>query len=342
MRVKTILAVLFFLAAPVIVFADTESSPFPYTVETADKKHIFVSVKPDCERCWGSDKYRQSGMYLNDGSTTPLWTVEWNNYIFLPNGGKYVVRKAKWADYTATYREAVFSFVAEGRILKTYETRDLSDFPYLLPHTSSHYKVLNSSFNSDLSDGAVMKLDHGDGYPANQGAKIDAENRTFQIGTLHGDTYLFDLETGNIISTEHPARKTTFWLCGAVAVGFAAFLFLARNLRLNGFALKIANYAAGFFLVSGLFLIPVVTVWIHQTVPADASRFFPGFGDLCWMSVSMFPRYLLTSLNLISPPENYALSVNYEVTFMWLLVFWLPCAWLAGWLTGFINPKSKI
>ena len=39
------------------------------------------------------DKWTVSGMYRNDGSTTPLWTVDWYAYeVDVPNGGEHVVR----------------------------------------------------------------------------------------------------------------------------------------------------------------------------------------------------------------------------------------------------------
>src|SRR5688572_16685795 len=101
---KTFFAVLFFLVFQSSALADTEGMIFPYTAETADKKHVFVVVDPKCGLCWGDDRYKQSGMYLNDGSAVPLWTVDWRNYIFLPNGGRHVVRLGRWARYSAAYR----------------------------------------------------------------------------------------------------------------------------------------------------------------------------------------------------------------------------------------------
>lgn len=324
--------------------ADTESSPFPYQAVTADKKHVFVIVKSDCKLCWGSDKYKVSGMYLNDGSTDPLWTVDWQNYIFLPNGGKHVVRKGRWARYSATYREEVFSFIEEGNVLKTYSAGDLIAFPFLLPHSSSHYNVMNSTLRSDFpNDGAAarLKTDNGEGYALNDGVRIDNENNTIQIETFHGDKYLFDLHTGNIISSNQPSRNAAIALFCVLVIGYIAYLFLAARINLNFMLTGVINYGVGIVVGLLLFLIPIISVWLYKIPVSEYEPSYPDFSILSYLQISMFPSYLLASLNIITQPENSVLQSDPETMLLWVLFFWAPFFVCIGLLNCFVVSKLR-
>ncbi len=218
---KFIFTVLFFFNLSLIVFAQHPDSgwSYSYTAETADKKYIFVMRNPNGDDYLVGDKYKQSGMYLNDGSTTPLWTLNWRNSIYLPNDGKHIIRLGR-LNYSATYREEGFTFIAEGKVLNTYQTKDLITFPFLLPHHSNGYDIHYSRLAPNLpNDGVLMKVDNGAGYPLNSGATFDSEKKTMQIETFHGDKYLFDFTTGNIISSFRPSRN--------LAIGLFCILVIA-------------------------------------------------------------------------------------------------------------------
>lgn len=88
---------LLILLSPINVPADTEGVIPPHTLETADKKYIFVmlrSVGRQNTFLGQSDKYPQSGLYLNDSSSNPLWTVDWPGFVILPADGIHLVRQA--------------------------------------------------------------------------------------------------------------------------------------------------------------------------------------------------------------------------------------------------------
>jgi hypothetical protein len=334
------LTFLFFIVFPFTVFG----SQYSYTAETADKKYIFVMRNPnycfdDCE------KYSQSGMYLNDGLTTPLWTVDWQNYVYLPNDGKHIVRRGK-LHYSATYREQVFTFLAEGNVLKTYETTDLITFPWLLPHSSNGYGINYSPLDPDLpNDGVLMKVDKFNYYPLNSGAVFDNEKQTMQIETFHGDKYLFDFNTGNIISSERPSRNLAFALFCALIIGYAAYLFFAARAKLGESLLNISICAAGILVTVFLFLIPIISILPYKISCNTHEPDYPDFWTCCYLSVSMLPRYLLTSLNIISLPTMDMPSSSYETTISWLLLFWLPCTWFFAILTkysiSFLKSKQR-
>lgn len=325
---KIIFTILFILASCSIILADTEASVFNYVSTTADKKFVFVMLNPALHNGWLTDKYPQSGMYLNDGSTTLLWTVDWLNYVFLPGDGKHIVRRGTWARYSATYEEEAFSFFDEGRLLKIYRTNDLVDFPWLLPHTVSHYKVIIGNFNQNpLNDGVLIKVDNGEGYPINSGVEIDNENLTISIQTFHDDKYLFDLKTGEVISSTHPTRNTAVILFSVFMLGYFVWLYLrAKSLPQNS-RIKISNIIAVFLVTFSLLMIPVISVFSNQINGTENYEYSPTVFDYAFLSIQMFPQYLLTNFKIISPlSDNVAIRTSLGTNLEWLIIFWFPCA----------------
>jgi hypothetical protein len=199
------------LLASINVSADDERVLRPYTLETADKKYIFVmlrNVGPQDDLLRRSGKYPQSGLYLNNGSRTPLWTVDWPGFVILPADGIHLVRRGPWPRQEDGYNVEALSFFANGKLLKRYSVRDLVDFPWLLPRSVSHYQweqelPANSQFDKvtfRLLDGS--EFDEGD-----QGVIIDNIAGTLKLATLTGEEYVFDLKSGGILRANRPMRK---------------------------------------------------------------------------------------------------------------------------------------
>jgi hypothetical protein len=344
---KPILAVLFFLAFQLSVFAQHPDSGWihSYTAETSDKKYIFVMRRKGGDDYLLGDKYPQSGMYLNDGSMEPLWTVDWKQRVFLPDDGKHVVRLGR-LHYSASYREEVFAFFAEGNVLKTYQTRDLIDFPYLLPHSSAGYGIIYSPQDPNSThDGVRMKVDNYNHYPLNSGAVIDNENQTLAIETCHGDKYLFDFTTGDIISAQRPSRNLALTLFGVLIAAYAVYLFFAARAELGETFSSLATCAAGLLITFFLFLIPIISIFPYKTQCDYHLPDYPDFWTCCLLSVSMLPRYLLTSLNLISPPTQDIPIVGFEAIVFWTALFWFPCfvffSYLSKFIISFLKSKRR-
>jgi hypothetical protein len=325
--------------------ADQEGVFASFTAETSDKKYIFVMLNPENPSGWGNDKFSQSGMYLNDGSTTPLWTVDWLNRVFLPADGEHVVRRDKYRRYSATYEEESLSFFHKDNLLKTYRTKDIVDFPWLLPHTSSHYKVtIADLYLNSPGDGVLMKVDRGEGYPLNSGVEIDNKNQTISIQTFHNDTYLFDLKTGNIISSTQPTRNTAIILFSIFLIGYFLYVYLRSKKSLQKPRLNISNLAAGLLITFLLLIIPIISVSFNQVYDVAYAKYFPTFFGYACLSIQMFPRYLLTALKIINPPpENFCISFDSEDNLKWLALFWSPCVLFFACLDRiFVLKLSKI
>jgi hypothetical protein len=254
-------------------------------------------------------------------------TVDWKSRVYLPDDGKHVVRVGGWNDYSATYREEAFTFFSQGEELKAYRTTDLITFPHLLPHSSAGYRINYAPFAADVKhDGAVMKVDHGSStYPINTGARFDNEKRTMRIETYHGDRYLFDFTTGRIISAERPSRDLALALFGALFVGYCAFLFFAARCERRETVWSLTVSAVGYLMTSSVFLIPIFSILPYKSSGTPYAPDYPDFWTSCYLSVSMLPQYLLTSLNLLSPPANGLPDTTIETTLLWLIFFWIPC-----------------
>ena len=341
---------LVFIMLGQVVFADTEGSQFPYTAETADKKYIFVILNcanPDCPNPPKDETYLQSGMYFNDGSKTPLWTVDWLAYVFLPNDGKHIVRRGRWARFSGTYEEEAFSFFAEGNLLKTYQTKDLVDFPWLLPHTVSHYTWGNTCFipNSE-SDGASMKVG-GDYYPTNSGVKFDNENQIVEIETSFNDKLTFDLKTGEMISATHPSRVICFTLFAGLLIGYFIYRFKTFRTFPAKSLLNFSSIIIGLTFSFSLIGLPAIAVDFAE-IKGNCDDLVTLF-DKLWLSFYLFPIYCTSFFNY-NPQESEILLHLGESQFLsWSLSFWFPCLLIFSfldrsivWATSKISRRNAI
>jgi hypothetical protein len=187
---RHLLAVLILAIAAPDAAAYKPAPPRTYATESPDGRHVFVMISPLAEarelEMWIEEtqnkikairgKFPRSGMYRNDGSTEPLWAVDWYAYVVhVPSGGEYVVRYTAggygWMDQPALV------FYHQGTLLRAYEIGDLVTIPAL--------------------------IDHGDWLG---GRTLDDAARTIEVTTELGDRYVFDVRTGEMISRFRPVR----------------------------------------------------------------------------------------------------------------------------------------
>jgi hypothetical protein len=129
--------------------------------------------------------YTKSGLYKNDGSKEPLWTVDWyKSPVVVADDGLHLIAFGRWPyfkeamtkppDAEALKREAL-SFYAKGKLLRTYSIGELVDTPALLPRSVSHFRWLKSSAILDVS-------------------------RQFEVITQDGNRVLFEMATGKLLN----------------------------------------------------------------------------------------------------------------------------------------------
>src|SRR5438309_502884 len=141
--------------------ADRMSPPFNYKRPTPDGRFVFVMISG-----WPADRdglrfkenlaaemrairatYPRSGLYRNDGSTVPLWTVDWYAYdVDVASDGVHLVRHGPW---TSSSDEEAFSFFARGQLVRSYRVKDVLDFPVLMPHSVSHFQWIDAQHFDD-------------------------------------------------------------------------------------------------------------------------------------------------------------------------------------------------
>lgn len=324
---KILLYLVLSLFACQTVIADSEGGPFSYTVISADRQHIFVNLVPFDAAAGFVERgvtYHQSGMYVNDGSTDPLWTVDWNARVYLPNGGRYVVRRGTWARFSGTYTEEALSFFDRGDLLKAYSARDLAAFPWLLPHSVSHYKWEDNCFNSAERD-VVVKLG-GYEYPNNESVSFAADETLMVAATSLGDRLTFDLTTGNIISVSHPARTLTTAILALMLLAYFVYRYRSSTYARQAGILRPINLWIGLVLTVSAILVPAVAVRYTGQAAWDCSNYLPTLSQHLHITFFLFPAWLAGMLGVAVGP-SVTLQPN-----SWAIL--IPCgvAWASFWL----------
>ena len=168
--IRTIVLNLGIIFCSSLAVADTPAPPRPYKKVVNNGRYVFVML-PQMGHHQG---YSESGLYRNDGSKTPLWTVYWYAFeIDAVSDGVHLVRLGPWA---GRYDQEAITFFAYGNPLRSYKINELVTFPWLMPHTVSHFTWI-------------------------AGGSLNDEKLTYILTTLHGERYVFDVTTGKIISS---------------------------------------------------------------------------------------------------------------------------------------------
>lgn len=129
-----IIIVISYILASSPVFSDSEALPSDFSQVTKNSDFIFVMLSPFEKRTL---EYNQSGLYKNNGTQLPEWTVDWYSFGVIPHSnGKHLVRFGPWA--SSVLQEAL-SFYKNGKLIKQYNISDLIKDKSKLEHTVSHF-----------------------------------------------------------------------------------------------------------------------------------------------------------------------------------------------------------
>lgn len=167
-------------------YCDTVIPPYSYTVISSNNKYVFVMLAPKEEfdlitkdkelretALSIRKKYKRSGLYLNDSSTSPIWTVDWYSYsAILSSDGNYVVRFESWA---TNLQEEAFGIYHTGELVKSYKVKGLVKNNKLLKYSVSHFKWKCNLY-------------------------LDEAKNQLQITTLDKNKYVFSLKNGRQMS----------------------------------------------------------------------------------------------------------------------------------------------
>jgi hypothetical protein len=191
--------------------------PASWTQVSDDGRYLLVMVSPlSIDQDAGSGpledkqvrpiraKYLQSGLYRNDGSTTPLWTIDYfsRHEVHIAPDGEHLV--------VAADDQFVGNFYAKGKRLAGYG--------YSLSELVSFVR-----FKS------MMSLR----FPSCVWSNYDANNLTYTVRTNQGEEFVFDVTTGRLVGRRSPwALYFGLSLAGVLtALGFATVLIVRRRRR---------------------------------------------------------------------------------------------------------------
>jgi hypothetical protein len=161
-RLVLLFAILAAFLPGLAVGRDKMIGPHSYKQVTSDGKFVFVMLysrdvdhpefskeKNDSIRDIRA-KYKNSGMYKNDGSDKPLWTVDWyGREVLVPSDGVHLVRLNATPGIRATKdrnkkvgpmesKQEVLAIFDRGTLLSAYSLAELIAVPSELPHSVSH------------------------------------------------------------------------------------------------------------------------------------------------------------------------------------------------------------
>jgi hypothetical protein len=120
-------------------------------------------------------RYTRSGMYRNDGSGVPLWTVDW--YATRVDPSPDGIHAVRLEPCPTGFGGEVLGFVAGGRVLRSYRVEDLVAHPERL----------------DRSAGYVRWL---------AGDRHDWGRFVYTVRTAEGRSLAFDVRSGELVAGE--------------------------------------------------------------------------------------------------------------------------------------------
>ena len=207
-------------AALVVVWAgvapaESRRWPLSYTKTTPNGQYVLVMIPPPfpgqrspwSEAAVNSDRqirstYAHSGLYRNDGSNTPLWTIGWCDSRVEPlSDGFHLVRHG---GSLGAEGEAV-AFFANGSLVGSYAISELMDLSSRMPRTGSGWILWASSLR--LLDDA----------------------KQYEIWTRHGEHYVFDVTTGEIVRQFRLPRVLLGIAIGLVVVAIVSVCLFRRR-----------------------------------------------------------------------------------------------------------------
>jgi len=193
--------------------ADKPAPPLTYTTMVANGKYIFVMISP-----WPAkeeirfyqpessakikaleeeirfykikalrDRYKKGGLYKNDGSKDPLWTVDWFRFdVDVSSDGVHLVRHGEWPLLSGKFREKdrapskkdlgqeAVSFFANGKPVAHHTIGELVGDATKLPMSVSHFMWWKDK-------------------------RFDDDRKIVEIVTLDRMAFTFDIKTGKIV-----------------------------------------------------------------------------------------------------------------------------------------------
>lgn len=177
-------------------------------------------------------KYPCSGLYRNDGSDKPIWTVNWYaQWVFVHPDGKHLVRIGPWPRLgnpgQRLYDELAIAFYRNGNELEKYAVKDLVSNPQSLPVSKSHYEW-RKDISFDEPKGILSLVTKSDESYEFKVSEMSPENNSSVINCNPNALYKYNQEL----------KYTLLILAGLAPISLAGILLIrrmakAKNLRID-------------------------------------------------------------------------------------------------------------
>lgn len=180
--------------------ADSPAPPVPLVFTSDSGSDVaFTMIPPKYGKDYKIEKEAFGVAYKvgDDGSLKELYRTDgWYSFqVFVSRDGRHLVRMGLWSvGHEPAKDDLAVAFYEDGKLLKEYSTADLvKDITKVVPTTSHYFWQAPSPVDDKVTEAEQLRLR----------LHIDYTN-TFELHTIDGWTYAFDVTTGKINST----RKT--------------------------------------------------------------------------------------------------------------------------------------
>jgi hypothetical protein len=178
------LLTIIFMLMPAVALADSEAAPHSYKELVPSNEFVFVMIYPNSEEVKTEDGkvYTKTGLYNNDNSIVPLWTIEgYSHKVYISLDGNYAAKLGPWPRLTESknrdLNQLVVAFYDRGKLTREYYIKDLVVDANKLQRSVSHFQ-----FNKELNFNEAQDM--------------------LELETYDGSKYVFDMKTGEIASAD--------------------------------------------------------------------------------------------------------------------------------------------
>ncbi len=191
-----LLALAILLALVSTSFSDSPPRPDPLVFTSdygSDVLFTMVPAQHDKEKDVIKPAFGVAYRVGKDGKFTELYrTTNWYSFeVHISVDGKHLVQMGPWniGSGPSTNHLAI-AFHKDGKPLKSYSTAELIKDPKQVEVSTSHYRWQAPSSRIKLTADQVLQLQ----------PKLSYDDK-FTLHTIEGWTYVFDVTTGAIVST---------------------------------------------------------------------------------------------------------------------------------------------
>jgi hypothetical protein len=205
--------------APSVVFAFKPLPPHSYRHVSPGGQFVFVMIAPEPPeeevKHWIEPvaaqirriraTYTQSGLYPNDGSPRPLWTVDWyapEDRLRLAPDGIYLIVVLS-SPMIPRPNDRVLRFYTEGQLVKEHPLSEL---------------VIDSNRPQQYRGLAPESWVAAD--------ELEPANNTYRLVTKEGTIFRFDYRTGEILEKVTLRDRLLTWVVRGLVVGGCSLVFV--------------------------------------------------------------------------------------------------------------------